>query len=635
MVKNITEEFQVDISVANNLSTGNTAGLLYDVAFNGTGFFDATSDGNPYRRQTAQYRKDQQDNSTEPGEQSFTGWWLRSQSSFHYGAGIKFYEPSQDQNLRFRFDNSEGIEVFNPGELTLLHDVDTAYAPGGTSLLSLASPGKAVLRNIPDHVLVHDGGDVYRIGEDGVAVHFIDSADTIYSICDDGKYAYYITNTASKGTLWRKPLTGVAGTTADEVQLYSHPSTTPDNTILEYVKDRLIVASGNMIYEVAVSSASSSATPNDFYTQSNTDFVFTSITESPSDIYISGYQGIRSVIYRVYFYDVSGTGLPEPTTAIVAAELPRGEIVYSIKHYLGHMVIGTNFGVRIAAVNTDGSITYGPLLFRTEQPVYQIAVSDRFAYITDTVNGKTGLVKIDLGTQFEQLQFPYANDLQSEGTDECIGVAFIGSTERIAFCNDTSVYLETEDRLREEGWLRTGKIRFATTEDKYFKYIKPTADYAGGTVVLETATSQIASSTPSVNNQDFKINETAPAESKQFVFRLTRDDDDDTLGPKFYNYQIKGLPSVRRQRLIQYNLYCYDSEEDRNGNRTGYEGSAFKRIIDFESLESTSDIVYVEDLRTGEKFNAMIEEVLFTSVTPANRKFSGFGGILTVTVRKI
>ena len=29
----------------------------------------------------------------DPGEQSLTGWWLRSQSSFHTGEGIIFYDP--------------------------------------------------------------------------------------------------------------------------------------------------------------------------------------------------------------------------------------------------------------------------------------------------------------------------------------------------------------------------------------------------------------------------------------------------------------------------------------------------------------------------------------------------------------
>jgi hypothetical protein len=62
----------------------------YDVAIGGQPFFYAISDQRPYIRQTAPYRKDQFDNGAEPGEQSLTGWWIRSQSSFHGGEGIKF-----------------------------------------------------------------------------------------------------------------------------------------------------------------------------------------------------------------------------------------------------------------------------------------------------------------------------------------------------------------------------------------------------------------------------------------------------------------------------------------------------------------------------------------------------------------
>lgn len=631
MAADITEDFQVDIT--NNSSaitpSGNLGtGLAYDVVFNQTGFFDGTSKENPYRRQTAQYKKDQQDNSSEPGEQSFSGWWLRSQSSFHYGAGIKFYEPSQDETLRFKFADSEGLNVFEPGNVTLLNDVDDV-----SQVFSIA--GHAALRTISSGVLLHENGDVYRVDEDGTVVHFIDSADTIYGICDDGKYAYYVTNTASKGTLWRKPLTGISSVTTDEVKLYTHPAATSADTILEYVKDRLIVASGNLLYEVAVSSGSSSATPNDFYTQSNTSFIFTSITESPSDIYVSGYEGARSVIYRVYFYDVSGTGLPEPTTALIVAELPRGEIVHSIKAYLGYLVIGTNLGIRIASANADGSLTYGPLLFRTSQPVYQIAVSDRFAYVTDIVKGKTGLVKIDLGTQVAQLSYPYANDLQSEDTSECVGVAFVGDTERLAFCSATTLSIESNSVLRQSGWLKTGLIRFATTEDKFFKYVKERAEYPGGLISISTPDNAIATVGPAYNNKDLGIPENGAAESKQFVFTVIRDSEDTSIAPTLVGYQVKALPAVRRQRLIQYNLECYDLEEDRNGNRAGYEGSAFARVSAFEDLEASSDIVSVQDLRTGETFNALIEEVSFTSVVSSSRKFSGFGGILTVTVRKI
>lgn len=71
-------------------STSYTAtGYAYDIAIAGLPFFISPLDDSPYRRVTAQYRKQQIDQSREPGEQSLTGWWIRSQSSFHLGQGIK------------------------------------------------------------------------------------------------------------------------------------------------------------------------------------------------------------------------------------------------------------------------------------------------------------------------------------------------------------------------------------------------------------------------------------------------------------------------------------------------------------------------------------------------------------------
>ena len=92
----------------------------YDMAINSLPFFLFTSDESPYRRQTAQYRKQQIDQSTEPGEQSITGWWVRAQSSFHGGDGINFYDPSAGEISSYRFADSKGLNVWNKGEVTLL-----------------------------------------------------------------------------------------------------------------------------------------------------------------------------------------------------------------------------------------------------------------------------------------------------------------------------------------------------------------------------------------------------------------------------------------------------------------------------------------------------------------------------------
>jgi hypothetical protein len=52
-----------------------------------TPFWLAIDTDTPYERATAQWQKEQSDQQPEAGEQSLSGWWTRSQMSFHFGAG--------------------------------------------------------------------------------------------------------------------------------------------------------------------------------------------------------------------------------------------------------------------------------------------------------------------------------------------------------------------------------------------------------------------------------------------------------------------------------------------------------------------------------------------------------------------
>ncbi len=85
-----TRAVAVDIGVVSSTAIWQNTDMSYDVAIGGLPFFYAINDSRPYIRQTAPFRKDQFDNGAEPGEQSLTGWWIRSQASFHSGSGIKF-----------------------------------------------------------------------------------------------------------------------------------------------------------------------------------------------------------------------------------------------------------------------------------------------------------------------------------------------------------------------------------------------------------------------------------------------------------------------------------------------------------------------------------------------------------------
>jgi hypothetical protein len=339
--------------------------------------------------------------------------------------------------------------------------------------------------------------------------------------------------------------------------------------------------------------------------------------------------------------------MPTLTSAITAAELPVGEIVFRISYYLGNMAIGTSKGMRMADVNSlDGSITYGALIFESTQPVYDFAFRDRYIWAATGVDGQVGVTRIDMGQPLGNLQFPYAYDLYNPAdtlNHYTTGCAFMGDTNRLAYCNagngaDGGIYVQSESELLEEGFLRTGYVRYNTLELKIFKLMQARVDTANGGLNIDSidnADNYYRIGTFSQGAAVPEINVNYPQQAQEYLgfqFTLTRSSTDVTKGPLFTGYQIKALPAIPRQRLIQYPLSCFDHESDHFGVEIGYEGSAYQRMSQIESIENVGDTIRVEDFRTGESYIGLIEEMDFRNTTPSDKRFSGFGGLLLVTI---
>ena len=122
-----------------------------------------------------------------------------------------------------------------------------------------------------------------------------------------------------------------------------------------------------------------------------------------------------------------------------------------------------------------------------------------------------------------------------------------------------------------------------------------------------------------------------PAESLGFRFTLFPD----TTSPVLTGYQLKALPAVRRARQLTIPLMNYDFEEDRYNAITGYEGRAWDRVNQLESIESLGDQLLIQDFTTGETVQAVIESLEFVRMTPPERRYKGFGGILYVIARTV
>jgi hypothetical protein len=722
----------VPIGISSSTSLWTNTDVTYDIALGGQPFISAISDARPYTRQTAPFRKDQFDNGTEPGEQSLTGWWIRSQMSFHSGTGIKFFDPATtDENGHYRFTDSKGVDVWTKGQATLLK----SCTPGHIITSPLRSSGRrfqevrSIKWNNTNGVLLHDGYDVDKIDSNGDETHFINynagSDAPVYGICDDGTTAYWITNTATKKTVYKKALTldyTTSGTFMfDEIGSIS-------NAIMEYVKDRVVMCADNKVYEF---STSASAMPTAVYTHPTSTHVYTSISASGPAIYVAGYNGIQSTIQK---FTLSTAGvMPTLTSAVVAAELPVGEIVHKIYYYLGYMMIGTNKGVRVADVSDqDGSLKYGPLVVETSQPCYDFAARDHFVWCATSVAGEPGVVRIDLSNELETLRFAYANDVYYAGVTgrHTTGCAFLDGTDQLAFTSqgltkgtlvtnkaktsgivtlttstahglavgdevwvegvDTvsgsvfntltgpvevasvpstttftyalagadvastavssataqvqspgAIYISSATELITSGYITTGNIRYGTLEPKNFKRLLGRGEFTYGSLTLETVDKdgvEYDHITYDAGTTPVEVATNNPETAQEYVaykFVLSRDTTDTTKGPVFKGYQAKATIASPRQRVMQFPLYCFDTETDRYNVVVGYEGRAYERILALEQVESAGDVLTYQDLTTGENRQAVIEQVSFTRMTPPDKRFDGFGGIVQVTIRTV
>jgi hypothetical protein len=645
-----TRAIAVDLGIVSSTSTWQNTDIAYDCAIGGMPFVYAIADGRPYARQTAPFKKDQFDNGAEPGEQSLTGWWLRSQQSFHSGTGITFYDPATaDDAGHYRYTDSKGVDVWTKGQVTLLkncseadHYTTGAIAANGTPQQHVRS----IKWNSTSGILLRDEYDVDKIDVDGNLTHFVDytsgTDSPVYALCDDGTTAYWITNTATKKTVYKKALTGTSATSNttmfDEIGAIS-------NAAMEYVKDRIVMCADNKVYEF---SGSAVAMPTAVYTHPVSTHVYTSVTASGPAIYIAGYNGIQSTIQK---FTLSSTGvMPTLTSAITAAELPVGEIVHRIFYYLGYMLIGTNKGVRIAAVSdTDGSLTYGPLIVETSQPCYDFAARDHFVWCATGVDGNPGVIRIDLNNEIETLRFAYANDLYVDSVTghQTTGCAFANGTDRLvfvtAYANSTNggIYIEDDATLRTSGYLTTGYIRFGTLEPKNFKRLLGRGDFTYGSMTLETVDAggtEYDHIAYDATIHPVEVTTNQPSTAQEYVaykFILYRDGTTSSLGPVFKGYQAKATIATPRQRLIQFPVFCYDTETDRYNAEFGYSGRALERIQRLEEIEESGDIVTFQDLSTGESFQVQIEKQLFTRLTPPDRESNNFGGIIEIVVRTV
>ena len=637
--------------------------MAYNIAIGGIPFISATSDNHPYSRELVDIRKQQFDNFAEPGEQSLQGWWLRSQSDFRGGAGILYQDPDNDNQFNVRFSDSCGVTPWDAGNLELL-------VRGLAVPLTTATPTSALPVLLQGYM--SDGlGWYWRAkganlqvalpqGVFVLEVTYGGAGSNIVSLTGVGN-RYYVANSTAVYTGVHNEAGALAWNTASE------------NTVIQWMKGRLMAGVDNKIYELV---GAGPALPAAKFTHNDVEFTWKAFAEGPNAIYAAGNSQGQGSIYR---FTLDNTGaVPVLAQPIVTAQMPLGEIINDIYSYLGTFVgISTNRGFRVAEISADGDLAYGPLLWTIQAG--SITGYDRFLYVCvdnthapdplDRTVVLSGIYKVDLGKQIQEqssnaIRYAYAKDVfwdlspslsigsmatDVTTTDNFLITAYVDETATVV---STTVATDVFNRigadfsstppLVEQGWLETGRIRFNTEEPKLYKFGSIRAQVDAGNLdvysqipggTFQQSISYGPLSDPKTG--DFSLTSINGAQNwVKLMYVLRRDGTLTSEGPELNGWQLKALPGSIRQRFITQTVLCFDFETDKTGNRMGHEGFADERIRMFENLAQTGDSIILQELYSDASALVIIEMYQFQQGSPP-AGFSGLGGYLTMKLRTV
>ena len=597
--------------------------VAYEVAVAGLPFLSAASAQSPLRRGFAEAQKEQISTSDEPGDNSFSNWWIASQVSWVGGAGNLLLEKEDETNLRpwTRFRRSLGVNPWNlAGDVRLLNRCQGVE--GGDE-------GRVVTES-PTTALFASGTTVMRVNADGtVDTHSVAGTAVLDLEMFEGQVCL------AQGATVQQPAAGPWPATIPLTPRWTGaPAAVTD---LWAVKRRLIAASGGDLYELgAASPAAWPATP---LVEGPPGWTWTGVAETPDALLLAGHDGSRSSVYALTLDRATGE-VPTLSAPYTVADLPPGELVMSIGSYLGSVVVlGTTRGARVGKIGEGGQLLYGPLTVETGSPVRSITFFDRFAWVTvegSHEDGGSGLARIDVSNPTdEQGRFAWADDLRAPGATQVFSVAPVGTTGLMCMATDDGLFVEQPDDPEEQGWIESSQIRFATLIPKWFEEVQFRGLVHGGRITVSSVTdleSVTSLASMGATNEGTVAAQVMPeGAAVRFGFRFTLTRSPAGVSPQFASMRVKALPAFQREELLILPLLCFDEERDRFGAK-GTQGKALDRYRRLRDLVVNGGRVLVQDMVTGESVLGVVDDLRFEQRKPPVGA-AGFGGILTVTVR--
>src|SRR5574340_810877 len=425
----ITEAIPADLSQRIASAIPSSQDIRLDFLFGGIGFC-MDPDGNPYTlrgsyiRQSVSIQKQQQDSSKEPGEQSLDGFWIRSQDSWHRGAGIVFYEPGTDPDTEYRFTESSGVNVWNKGYLTSLNRTSNVQAAAGTCFVQDAGNGYLVY--------LDNGATSAPLGWGTTGSYTLNTPPAGYN----GRFYFFGYKKYVK-VGWVTPASATIGIWNGGTNTVIAKNATVE-PLVWYLKDRLIVAHNQNLFEVPLNSA----TPVDLslagglYAPTDANTTWVDATDGPNAIYVARTDGTHDGIVKFSLTNASSGQTPILSQAFNVLDLPAGERIRKMYGYLGRfLILSTSQGIRVCAVDSSGNITMGQVMIRNTTDTYtSFAAKGDYVYVggasipksgttggTGNLMGWTttsGVIRINLGEPIgsgAELVYAWANDLRADG----------------------------------------------------------------------------------------------------------------------------------------------------------------------------------------------------------------------------
>ena len=304
--------------------TGSTSLVphVYPVAVAGRPYMVDQKSGRFGRAFEARVRESVDQNNL-PGEATINpqGLWRRAQSSWHKGSGQQYADTADAGD--YRFYTSKNLDPWTKGELKLLPTTSKVYNSSNSNVRICVADGRLYL--------------------------------------SDGQTLKYTTDLSTYTTVTGTPAATINGLTTDGFNVWisfsgngiyktdtstsaaASYATGHEWNQLQYVKGRLMAFGTTSSDSYKLWNITQSGNnPAILYTHPNTKFNWVGAAGGQQHIYVGGYAGGISLIYRTQI-KADGTSLDVP---IQAAELPQGEVIHALYGYLSYIVIGTSKGIR-------------------------------------------------------------------------------------------------------------------------------------------------------------------------------------------------------------------------------------------------------------------------------------------------